>query len=93
MSKKHCEICGKELSNTAGIDIPFRAACINRANVRITPKTKNSKGEQFMKEYIKLGFGAYIGWTLAKVTRKIIGRALGVTSEKKKTETVESEKD
>lgn len=46
-----------------------------------------------MKNYIKLGFGAYIGWTLAKVAHKLLGKALGVTTEKKKTETVESDKD
>ena len=93
MNKKYCEICGKELSGTAGNDIPFCAKCINRANVRLTPNTKNSKGEHFMKEYIKLGFGAYIGWTLAKVTRKLVGKALGLKPEKTKNETVESEKD
>lgn len=90
MSTKYCEVCGKELSKTSGKDIPFCAACINRANIKITPNT--NKGENFMKEYIKLGFGAYIGWTLAKVAHKIVGKALGVTAEKK-TETVESDKD
>lgn len=90
MSTKYCEICGKELSTTAGNDIPFCAACINRANIKITP---NNKGEIFMKEYIKLGFGVYIGWTLAKVARKVVGKALGLIPEKKKTETVESDKD
>ena len=93
MRKKYCEICGKELSETAGMDIPFCAKCINRANIKITPDIKNNKGEFFMKEYIKLGFGVYIGWTLAKVTRKMIGKALGVKSEKPKNETDESKKD
>ncbi len=93
MSKKHCEICGKELSETVGMDIPFCAECISRANIKNTPDIKNNKGEFFMKEYIKFGFGAYIGWTLAKATRKIIGKALGVKPEKSKNETVESEKD
>lgn len=90
MSKKYCEICGKELSEIAGQDIPYCASCINRSNIKITP---NNKGEKIMKNYIKLGFGAYIGWTLAKVAHKILGKALGVTAEKKKTETVESDKD
>lgn len=90
MSKKYCEVCGKELPETADKDISFCATCINRANIKITP---NSKGEKFMKEYIKLGFGVYIGWTLAKVARKIVGKALGVTAEKKKNEAVESDKD
>ena len=90
MSKKYCEICGKELSVVAGQDIPYCASCINRSNIKIT---LNNKGEKFMKNYIKLGFGAYIGWTLAKVAHKILGKALGVTAEKKKTETVESDKD
>lgn len=91
MSKKYCEICGKELSGTIE-DIQYCAACISRANIRITPNTKN-KGERFMKEYIKLGFGVYIGWTLAKVTRKLVGKALGVKPEKSKNETDESKKD
>lgn len=82
MSTKYCKICGKRLSETTGEDITFCAACISRANVRITPNTKNNKGEHFMKEYIKLGFGVYIGWTLAKVTRKIVGKALGLKPEK-----------
>lgn len=90
MSKKYCEICGKELSEVAGQDIPYCASCINRSNIKIT---QNNKGEKIMKNYIKLGFGAYIGWTLAKIAHKILGKALGVTAEKKKTETVESDKD
>lgn len=93
MSKKYCKICGKELSKANGADIPFCAACISRANIRITTNTKNNKGEHFMKEYIKLGFGVYIGWTLAKVARKIVGKALGVKVEKTKNETDESKKD
>lgn len=91
MSKKYCKVCGKELSETTGNDIPFCAACINRANIKNTPNT--NKGEIFMKNYIKLGFGAYIGWTLAKVAHKIVGKALELTPEKTKNETVESDKD
>lgn len=89
MSTKYCEICGKELTVVAGQDIPYCASCINRSNIKIT----TNKGEKIMKNYIKLGFGAYIGWTLAKVAHKIVGKALGLTPEKKKTETVESDKD
>ena len=43
MSKKYCEICGKELSEIAGQDIPYCTSCINRSNIKITP---NNKGEK-----------------------------------------------
>ena len=93
MSKKYCQICGNELSDMISDDISFCSECISRANIRITPNTMNNKGEIFMKDYIKLGFGVYIGWTLAKAVRKIIAKSLGVKPEKSKNETVESEKD
>lgn len=90
MNKKYCEICGKELPRAAG-DAHFCSACISRANVRIKPNT--NKGEISMKEYIKLGFGAYVGWTLARVTRKIVGKALGFKPEKTQREAAEPDKD
>lgn len=90
MSKKYCEICGKELPRAVD-DTKFCAACISRANIRIKPNT--NKGEISMKEYIKLGFGAYVGWTLARVARKIVGKALGFKPEKTQREAVEPDKD
>ena len=46
-----------------------------------------------MKEYIKLGFGLYIGWTVAKAVHKMVGKALGATPENHKNDTDESTKD